>query len=61
MNHLADRTLHAILIASAVGAIAVVMRVVVTRMAGRSRASEALGCVGLLALVAVLALVVLGR
>ena len=60
MIHLADRTLHAILIASAVGAVAVVIRVVVTRTAGRSRASEALGCVGLLAIIVVVALVVFG-
>jgi NADH:ubiquinone oxidoreductase subunit 6 (subunit J) len=60
MIHLADPTLHAMLIASAVGAIAVVIRVVMMRTAGRSRASEALGCVGLLAIMAVVALAVFG-
>jgi hypothetical protein len=56
MIHDPDHVTHAILIVAVIGAVAVVMRFLVARTHGRTPLSSALGCVGVLALIIVAAL-----
>ena len=58
MTEIADPILHSMIVAAAVGALALVGRIIVVRSGGRTQVSEALGCIGLVAVIAILAVLV---